>query len=104
MALAIRQLREYKIIPADPLTDSVAATSVGIVKGEAMLDLCYEEDSAAEVDMNVVLTGTGKYVEVQSTAERTPFDDDQLRRLLELARGGARELTVLQKAALDAVA
>lgn len=102
LALAVKQLREYKVISANPILDSVAATSVGIVRGEPQLDLCYEEDSAAEVDMNVIMTGAGRYVEIQSTAEKTPFDDDQLGELLELARGGIRDLTEKQQAAIRA--
>jgi len=102
LAIAVRQLLEYKVIAKDPMIDSVAATSVGIVGGEPMLDLCYEEDSSAEVDMNVVITGGRRYVEIQSTAEKTPFDDSQLERLLELARSGAAELTAMQREALDA--
>jgi len=101
LAIAVRQLLEYKVISENPLLDSVAATSVGLVGGEPLLDLCYEEDSAAEVDMNVVMTGNGRYVEIQSTAEKTPFDDGQLQRLLELARAGAEELTGMQRAALE---
>jgi len=101
MAIAARQLLDYKLIAKDPILDSVAATSVGIVGGEPMLDLCYEEDSSADVDMNVVMTGGRRYVEIQSTAEKTPFDDDQLERLLELARNGAAELTGRQRAALE---
>jgi ribonuclease PH len=79
------------------LRDYVAATSVGIVAGVPMIDLCYEEDSRAEVDMNVVMTGSGLFVEVQATAERVPFGDDSLAVLVALARGGIRELVEIQK-------
>jgi ribonuclease PH len=79
------------------LRDYVAATSVGIVGGVAMLDLCYEEDSRADVDMNVVMTGAGKFVEVQATAEHVPFDDGQMATLIELARGGIARLIEIQK-------
>jgi ribonuclease PH len=98
LSIALNQLVKFGSLKKSPLLDSVAATSVGIVKGTPMLDLCYEEDSQAEVDMNVVMTGSGKFVEVQATAEKTAFDDDQLAKLLSLARGGIRELTAIQKA------
>jgi len=75
----------------------VAATSVGLVGGVPMLDLCYEEDSRADVDMNVVMTGSGRFVEVQATAEHEPFDDDQMSRLMALARSGIAELIEIQK-------
>jgi ribonuclease PH len=100
VALALRQLTAFKAIKRLPIRDYVAATSVGIVNGEPMLDLCYEEDSQAEVDMNVVLTGAGKFVELQATSERTPFDDAQLASLLALGRKGIAELTAIQKQAL----
>ena len=80
----------------------MAATSVGVVAGETVLDLCYEEDSRADVDMNVVMTGSGKFVELQATAEKIPFDDMQLAGLLSLARQGIAELFEIQKQALGA--
>ena len=82
------------------LRDSVAAVSVGLVDGEARLDLCYEEDAGAEVDCNVVMTGGGRLVEVQGTAEGAPFDRAQLDELLDLAATGIAELTEIQRAAL----
>jgi ribonuclease PH len=85
------------------LAGSVAAVSVGIVDGEALLDLDYSEDSAAEVDMNVVMTGEGALVEVQATAERTPFSRARLDELLELAAGGIEELAAAQEEAVAAV-
>ena len=85
------------------LPGSVAAVSVGIVDGEALLDLDYSEDSRAETDMNVVLTGDGRLVEVQATAERDPFSRDLLDRLLDLAGGGVAELTAAQREAAEAV-
>ena len=94
----------FKTLSRSPLRDAVAATSVGIVGGHPMLDLCYEEDSQAEVDMNVVMTGAGAFVELQATAEKTPFDDAQLAALLSNARAGIIELFVVQKHALEAVA
>ncbi len=78
MSSALRQLVKFGALKKFPLTDCVAATSVGIVGGVAMLDLCYQEDSQAEVDMNVVMTGSGRFVELQATAEKTAFDDSQL--------------------------
>jgi ribonuclease PH len=102
LALALRQLVEFKALKSVPLTTAVAATSVGIVGGEPVLDLCYDEDSRADVDMNVVMTGTGRFVELQATAEKIPFDDAQLSQLLDTARKGIAELFVLQKQALGA--
>ena len=81
----------------NPIKARVAAVSVGIVKGEPMLDLCYEEDSAAEVDMNVVMTSTGRFVELQGTGEEATFDDDQLTALLALARQGLAGLFAEQE-------
>jgi ribonuclease PH len=85
------------------LTDSVAAVSVGIVEGEALLDLDYVEDSSAEVDVNVVLAGDGRLIEVQATAERAPLDRDQLDELLDLAAGGIEEIGIAQREAVGAV-
>jgi ribonuclease PH len=85
---------------AKPLTDSVAAVSVGIVGGEPLLDLAYVEDVKAETDMNVVVTGRGLFVEVQGTAEGAPFDRDELNALLDLALGGTADLTAMQVASL----
>ena len=85
---------------ATPLTDSVAAVSVGIVGGVPMSDLAYVEDSKAGTDMNVVMTGSGKFIEVQGTAEGAPFDRDELGKLLDLALGSAAELAELQRAVL----
>jgi ribonuclease PH len=89
---------------AQPLTGSVAAISVGVVKGQPVLDLDYPEDSTADTDMNVVMTGDGRFVEVQGTAEAEPFDRELLGRLLDLATKGCADLTVRQQAALDAPA
>jgi ribonuclease PH len=102
LAHAVRGLASERVVPADLLTDTVAAVSVGIVDGEARLDLSYEEDAAAEVDCNVVMTGSGALVEVQGTAEGAPFDREQLDRLLDLASGGIGELTKIQRDALEA--
>lgn len=102
LSLALRRLSKFKAVKRIPLRDHVAATSVGIVNGEAMLDLCYEEDSQAEVDMNIVMTGGGKFVELQATSERMPFDDAQLASLLELGRQGVQELITIQRQVLGA--
>jgi len=87
-------------LPGLPLTDSVAAISCGVYTGAAVLDLDYAEDSAAETDANFVLTGSGKIIEIQATAEGAPFDEDEFLAMLRLARGGIAELTRLQLAAL----
>jgi ribonuclease PH len=99
LAQAIKKLRDFGTLKTKPLLDVVSATSVGIVSGVAMLDLCYEEDSRADVDMNVVMTGTGKFIEVQATAEHTPFDDTQMAALIALARGGIAQIIRIQKQA-----
>jgi ribonuclease PH len=101
LAIALRTLVKFKVLTKNPLLDAVAATSVGIVGKEPMLDLCYEEDSRAEVDMNVVMTGTGQFVELQATAEKTPFSDDQMLQLVGLARRGIQDLLTAQQAAIQ---
>ena len=88
-------------LSGDPLIDSVAAVSVGIIDGEPRLDLHYDDDVRAETDMNVVMTGSGTFVEVQGTAEGDPFDRALLDRLLDLAAAGIADLTGFQKTALD---
>jgi ribonuclease PH len=98
LALAIEKLRGQSVLRAMPLSDYVAATSVGIVDGEALLDLAYDDDSRAEVDMNVVKTGDGRFIEVQGTAEAQPFGRDSLNTLLDLADAGIRQLIDQQKA------
>ncbi len=100
LADAVTWLQGRHRCAGDPLVTSVAAVSVGIVDGEPRLDLCYEEDSAAETDMNVVCTGDGGFVEVQGTAEREPFGRDLLDRLLDLGVAGCAELTRRQREAL----
>jgi ribonuclease PH len=100
LADAVTWLRDAGSLVAEPLTGSVAAVSVGIVAGEAMLDLCYEEDVVADTDMNVVMTGQGAYVEVQGTAEAAPFDRKLLDAMLDLAAAGCAELTSAQNVAL----
>ena len=102
LADAISWAKEQKILPAkaNPLIDSVSAISVGIIDGTPMLDLPYTEDVRAETDMNVVVTGSGKFVEVQGTAEGAPFDRDELNSLLDLALEGTAELAQIQREAL----
>lgn len=100
LADAVSWLKGRKRTRGEPLPASVAAVSVGIVDGQPRLDLCYEEDVAAETDMNVVCTGDGRFVEVQGTAEREPFSRDLLDELLNLGVAGCAELTKLQQAAL----
>src|SRR4051794_33270544 len=100
LALAVRGLEAAGTVPAGVLADSVAAVSVGIVDGRPILDLCYEEDAGAQVDCNVVMTGTGKLVEVQGTAEGEPFDRADMDALLDLAAAGIEQLTKLQHTAL----
>ena len=100
LADAITWAMTKSIVSKSPITDSISAISVGIIDGKPMLDLCYEEDVRAETDMNVVCTGSGKFVEVQGTAERDPFDRALLDNLLDLALAGCGELATLQKKAL----
>jgi len=102
MADAVRRVGETLGLPGAPLRDCVAAVSVGVVGGRPVLDLNYLEDSGAEVDMNVVMTGGGAFVEVQGTAEQTPFARDRLLELLALAERGIADLVGLQRRALDA--
>ena len=97
LMLALQHLREKDLLKAMPVQDYVAATSVGIVDGARLLDLAYEEDSKAEVDMNIVMTGAGKYIEVQGTAEALPFGRDALLEMLDLGHSGIQKLIDLQK-------
>ncbi|GBC86173.1 Ribonuclease PH [bacterium HR12] len=101
LAQAVRRLEEAGVVPAGVLADSVAAVSVAIVGGRPVLDPTYEEDAAAEVDCNVVMTGSGRLVEIQGTAEGAPFDRGDLDRILDLAATGIRTLTEIQRSALD---
>jgi ribonuclease PH len=98
LALALEKLNQRGVLKTFPLTDYVAATSVGIVDGEVLLDLAYEDDSRAEVDMNVVKTGDGRFIEIQGTAESIPFGREALNTLLDLADAGIRELIDKQRA------
>ena len=98
LALALGTLRERDVLKVIPLSDYVAATSVGIVDGEPLLDLAYEDDSRADVDMNIVKTGDGRFIEVQGTAEAIPFGRDALLTLLDLADLGIAQLVEKQRA------
>jgi len=98
LALALEKLRARDAIRTIPLSDYVAATSVGIVEGEPLLDLAYEDDSRADVDMNIVKTGDGRFIEVQGTAEAMPFGRDALMTLLDLADRGIQQLVEKQRA------
>ena len=100
LALAVKQLMNYKVLHKSPLLGSIAAISVGIRKGEALLDLCYEEDSSAEVDANIVMTGDGRFIEFQATAEQQAFDDHQMDQMRVLARIGIAEILKVQNAVL----
>jgi ribonuclease PH len=97
LALALQKLREQGLIGAVPLNDYVAATSVGRVDGEPLLDLAYDEDSRAEVDMNVIKTGAGRFIEVQGTAEGPPFERSTLDALLAFADAGISKLVEIQR-------
>jgi ribonuclease PH len=97
---AIRSMKKQGVIASVPITDHLAAVSVGIVEGKPMLDLCYVEDSTAEVDMNLVMTGSGKIVEVQGTAEGEPFSKADLAKLLALGEKGIKSLVGKQKESL----
>lgn len=100
LAHACRKLLKDGVIAENPIRDHVAAVSVGVVKGVPSLDLCYVEDASADVDMNVIMTGSGKFIEVQGTAEREPFDDAAMKKLITLAKSGIRDLIQHQKKAL----
>ena len=93
---ACQELVKSKRIESFPIIDNIAATSVGLVKGEPMLDLCYSEDSTADVDMNIVMTGSGKFIEIQGTAEEKPFSREDYDQMLDLAVGGIQQLIRLQ--------
>jgi ribonuclease PH len=98
--LAVRKLQAEGKLTVNPIRTPVAAVSVGIYQGQALLDLCYVEDAGAEVDLNLVLTGAGEFIELQGTGEEATFTDAQLHALLALGKGGIRRLIELQQAAL----
>jgi ribonuclease PH len=103
LVLALQKLKQQGALSAVPVTDYVAATSVGIVQGTPLLDLAYDEDSRAEVDMNVIKTGSGRFIEVQGTAEGKPFDRDALDGLIDLAGAGITALIALQREIVGSV-
>lgn len=103
MAMAIHKLYESGVITKFPITDFLASVSVGIVDGRPVLDLCYEEDSTARVDMNVVMTGSGQFVEVQGTGEESPFSREEMNQLLALAEKGIAEMIAIQKQVLGPI-
>jgi ribonuclease PH len=98
--LAIRGLQQRGVLNKNPLRNSVAAVSVGVVGGEVRVDLCYEEDSRADVDLNLVMTGDGQFVEIQGTAEANPFSSEQLQRMTDLGTAAIGKLSELQKEVL----
>ena len=101
LGLAMQKLVDAGTLSAAPVRDYVAATSVGVVDGEVLLDLTYEEDSRAEVDLNFVMTGGKRFVELQATAEQRPFDDAQLKKMMDVARKGIESLVAKQQAVLN---
>jgi ribonuclease PH len=101
LCLAVRRLRADGKLTEDPLLNQVGAVSVGIVRGAVLLDLCYTEDAAAEVDMNVVMTATGQFIELQGSGEEATFSEAQLAEMVNAARSGLRQLFEVQKSALD---
>lgn len=100
MIFALNKLVEQGMLKKIPVQDFIAATSVGIVNGNTIIDLCYAEDSAAEVDMNVVMTGAGRFVEIQGTGEEATFARDEMNQLLDLATAGIQELNNVQRQVL----
>jgi ribonuclease PH len=103
LADAVAVLKQKDLVKRSPLTDYLAAISVGKVAGQVLVDLAYEEDSQAEVDLNLVMTGAGRYVEVQGTAERTPFEKKDMDEFLDLGWGAIRELVELQKSLIGSL-
>jgi len=104
LAEAARGWLHRGIINSDPIKETVAAVSIGIIDGKILLDLCYEEDSKADVDMNFVMTGSGKFIEVQGTAEQAPFTRKQMERMAEIAQAGIKELLKAQKKVIASLA
>ncbi len=100
---AVRRWLDKGMLEIDPIRDSVAAVSIGIVDGKILLDLAYAEDSHADVDMNFVMTGSGKFIEVQGTAENAPFTKKQMERMTDIAQQGIRELIKIQKKVLTSI-
>jgi ribonuclease PH len=100
---AVAHCLKRGILATDPIQDSVAAVSVGLIDGKILLDLSYEEDSRADVDMNFVMTGSGKFVEIQGTAESAPFTNKQMERMTQIAQDGIRELIKAQTQVLASI-
>lgn len=103
LALAMEKMKKDGLLKAVALSDYVAAISVGMINGEAVIDLDYDEDSKGEVDMNVVMTGEGKFIEIQGTAEREPFKKEDLNKLTSLAEKGIQEIIAAQKKVLKGI-
>jgi len=101
LALACKKLVSKGVLKRSPIISEVAAISVGMLQNTAILDLCYDEDSTAEVDMNIVCTGAGKFIELQGTAEREPFSREQMNEMLELAEKGINQLFTIQRYAIN---
>ena len=101
LGLALKKMKEENLIEEIPLSDYVAAISVGVVNGKGLLDLDYEEDSNADVDMNIVMTGKGKFIEIQGTAEKNPFSTSEMNKLLELAKKGMKSIFEKEKKLLN---
>ena len=103
LVMALAKLKKEGVISEVPVSDYVAAVSVGMLDGKPALDLDYEEDSTADVDMNIIMTGDGRFIEVQGTAEKEPFTRADMEKLLALAQGGVKELIAIQKKALKGI-
>ncbi len=103
LQIAVKRLTQRGILTENPLKGRVAAVSVGLLEGETLLDLCYQEDHDADVDMNVVMTDNGQFVEIQGTGEEATFDDAQLAEMLAAAKSGIRQIFALQEKALQTV-
>lgn len=101
LALAVKKLMEKGTLKKSPILTEVAAISVGMIAKNPLLDLCYEEDSEADVDMNIVCTGGGKFIEIQGTAEQEPFDREQMNAMLDLAEKGISQLFTIQRYAIN---
>ena len=98
---AVQWLKRKDMIKENPVLNSIAAVSAGVVNGTVLLDLCYAEDAAAQVDMNGVMTGDGRFIEIQGTGEEYTFDDGQLAEMLKVAKKGVREITEIQRISLE---
>src|SRR3990170_864870 len=98
---AVRWLIGKNLVKENPVLNSIAAVSVGIVNDDVLLDLCYAEDAAAQADMNIVMTGNGKFIEIQGTGEEYTFNDEQLTEMLDMAKKGIREITEIQRKTLE---